>query len=791
MKNLLNYIIENVKDKKYVASIETKLENNKLCVKELKMQEIIAFSNYLNNLDISKCKKIGIFMDNCNEFVNAFYSILLNNKIVVSICNNVEMDEFKDIIKKNSLKYVITNDRCIEKISSLDKKINIINLSKINIKEEKLKFKPLEKKKDDVLVVSYTSGTSGNFSKGVELTYKNITFVSEEYQKVYKLDDKSQIITVLPLWHNYSMFACLTSSIVAKSKLIIMDKWNANLFIEINKKLAPSVFPGSPYMYIDLINNHKDELINLSNLKICDSGGDSLPIECINKFEKLTGAVITEGYGLTETASLTHFNYSASERKVGSLGKVVSNTKCKILDLEGNPVKDGEWGLLWIKGPMVFKNYVRLKGMRETVKKKGWFNTNDVVRKEGEYYYIAGRLSDLKALNIDDNQLRELENKLYKFDGISRVHVKTNYNEIAGFYYFDLFVILRDNYRNTDLYDYINNNLKDYVIGDVKVVSELPTTGTGKIKRKKVENLLNININDYDKKELFGGLRCKTYLLNNGKEKYIYQEYFDSTMYQAKKKYDVINMVNNNVNTPYIAKAYTYSIEKDKTWLLTEYKEGKTVEELRKNKKFKLTAIAEDLAKTLNIIHKTPVSYKYGWITDNTVYESDTFVTYLERELKRFSSSVKDYISPKNYKYMINAAKEKIEIIKKYDSKLSPQLVWFDLNPNNILVNTKNNTYELSSIIDAGGAKIGIKEWDLAFLRMETCLDEEEYQALLKSYKKIDSSINEELIDCLSIFVELDDMIIRILDKVDLPIPYCSAFTDIIEEIKNERKLQK
>ena len=787
MKNLLDYIIENVKDEKYIASIEAKLDNKKLCLKELKMQEIIGFSNYLSALDIIKCKKIGIFMDNCNEFVNAFYSILLNNKIVVSICNNVEIDEFKDIVQKNNLKYVVTNDKCIEKISCLDKEINIINLSKLKIKESKLKLKPSKKKENDTLVVSYTSGTSGNYSKGVELTYKNITFVSEEYQKVYKLDNKSQIITVLPLWHNYSMFACLTSSIVAKSKLIIMDKWNANLFIEINKKLAPSVFPGSPYMYIDLINNHKEELINLSNLKVCDSGGDSLPIECINKFEKLTGAVITEGYGLTETASLTHFNYSAAERKVGSLGKTVSNTKCKILDLEGNPVKDGEWGLLWIKGPMVFKDYVRLPGMKKTVKKNGWFNTNDVVRKEGEYYYIAGRLSDLKALNIDDNQLRELENKLYKFEGISRVHVKTNYNEIAGFYYFDLFVILRDKYKNTDLYDYINNNLKDYVIGDVKIVADLPTTGTGKIKRKKVDNLLNININDYDKTELFGGLRCKTYLLNNEKDKYIYQEYFDSTIYQAKKKYDVINMVQNNKVTDYIAKAYTYSIDKDKTWLLTEYKEGKTVLELRNNKDFALTSIAEELAEALNIIHTTPVNHKYGWITDNDVYENDTFSVFLESELKRFSNAVKDKISPKNYKYMIDIAKEKLEKINKYESKLIPQLIWFDLNPNNILVNKKNNIYKLSSIIDAGGAKIGIKEWDLAFIKMETCINEEEYQAILNSYKRIDSSINEELIDCLCIFVELDDMIIRILDKVDLPIPYCSVLKNIIEEIKNER----
>ena len=785
MKNLLDYIINNTKNKEYVVSVETSIKGKKLNIKELKISNIIAFANYLNNSIDNNCKKIGIIMNNCNEFVNAFYSILLNNKIVVSIANSVENDELEDIIKKNDLKYIITNDLYIDKLTVFKEKTSIINLSKLNNKEEtKLNFVPNKKKENDTLVVSYTSGTSGSFSKGVELTYKNITFVSEEYQKVYKLDNNSQIITVLPLWHNYAMFACLTSSIVAQSKLIIMDKWDANLFIEINKTIKPSVFPGSPYMYIDLINNHKDELINLSNLKVCDSGGDSLPIECIKKFEDYTKAIITEGYGLTETASLTHFNYSASERKVGSLGKVVSKTKCKILDLEEKPVKEGDWGLLWIKGPMVFKKYVKLPGLKEKVKKNGWFNTNDVVRRDSDgYYYIAGRLSDLKALNMDDNKLRDLENKLYKFDGISRVHVKTNFNEIANFYYFDLFVVLKKGYIIENLYDYINNNLKEYVIGDIKIVSELPTTGTGKIKRKKVEALQNINIDEYEKTELSGGMRCKTYLLEKGNDKYIYQEYYEGTMYQAKKKYDILNMIQNNNDCNYFANAYSYGIEKEKTWLITEYKEGKTLKELRNNKNFQLDSVTHELTKALNIVHSIPVKHKYGWITDNTVFENEKFSLYLENELKRFSEAVKGNISKENYDYMVKVAKEKLEVIKKYDSRLNPQLIWFDLNDNNILINKDNDTYNLSAIIDAGGAKIGIKEWDLAFIKMEICKNEKEYKKIFDSYKKIDPTLNEELIDCLSVFVELDDMIIRILDKVDLPIPYCSVFKKIIEKI--------
>ena len=781
-KNMLNYMLENSKDLEYVVSIETYYEKNKLKVKKLEMKDVNKLSNYLHNLNNNL--KIGILLENSNNFVAAFYAIVLNNIIPVSINNAIQIDELNDIIIKNKLDTIITSNTFINLVKESNIN-NIINIDTINYNNENnlLDFHPFEKKLNDVFVISYTSGTSGSFSKGVELTYRNITFVSEEYTKVYNLNNNSKIITVLPLWHNYAMFACLTSSIVSKSTLVLMNKWDANLFLDINKQIKPDVFPGSPYMYIDLITNHNNELTSLNNLRVCDSGGDSLPIECINKFEKITGAIITEGYGLTETSSLTHFNYNATERKVGSLGKVVSNTECKILDMDGNEVPNGEWGLLWIKGPMVFKDYVGLPKMKEKVKKNGWFNTNDVVKRDDNgFYYIAGRLTDLVQLNQDDSQLRKLENELYKFEGISRVHIKTNYNTIANFYYFDIIAILKNNWKVEDLYDYINSNLKQFVIGEIKIVDDLPTTGTGKIKRNKIKDLFSFNINNYKKSELFGGLRCKTYLLDDANNKYIYQEYYDNTKYQAQKKYNVTNLIKMQDKDILIPFAYKYGNDDSKTWLLTEYKEGEMLSKLR-SKGFSLNDISNDIALTLYKIHSTVINSDYGWITDKDVISYRKFSEYLESELTRFKEAVEGNISDSDFHYMISTAENVINKIKKLDSKLHPQLLWFDLNPNNILLKKYNGKYKLSAIIDAGGAKYGIKEWDLAFLKMEVCSNDEEFLSIISEYIKYDNSVNLKLIDYLTVFIELDDMIIRILDKEVLPIPYSSNFENIIKNL--------
>jgi len=123
-------------------------------------------------------------------------------------------------------------------------------------------------------------------------------------------------------------------------------------------------------------------------------------------------------------------------------------------------------------------------------------------------------------------------------------------------------------------------------------------------------------------------------------------------------------------------------------------------------------------------------------------------------------------------------------MLSEFETSFKPQLIWFDLNPNNILINKENGKYSLSAVLDPGGARYGIKEWDLAFLRMEVCKNEEEFQAIFKEYQKLDNTISEEVIKKLCIFIELDDMIIRVLDEISLPAPYDTQFKEIIEYIE-------
>lgn len=242
-------------------------------------------------------------------------------------------------------------------------------------------------------------------------------------------------------------------------------------------------------MYLDIINSQKD-LRELKSLKICDSGGDSLPVECIKKFENMTGAIITEGYGLTETTSLTHFNYSAKERKIGSIGKAIPGVKCKILDLNNNELGNDRWGILWISGPMVFSGYVNHKKLTKQVLHDGWFNTGDVVKKDREgYYYIAGRYSDIKSLKQEEVTIRDIENCLYQCDGIFRVYVQKKYDNELKMINYDVYIQLNSDGKRECVYDFIKKKMRNIIINNIFFTQNFPTTGTGKIKRNSLDHI--------------------------------------------------------------------------------------------------------------------------------------------------------------------------------------------------------------------------------------------------------------------------------------------------------------
>lgn len=284
--------------------------------------------------------------------------------------------------------------------------------------------------------------------------------------------------------------------------------------------------------------------------------------------------------------------------------------------------------------------------------------------------------------------------------------------------------------------------------------------------------------------EIKCGLKCETYLVKIKDKKYIFQIYIGEAIYQAQKKYNILKQFDNK----FIPKAIKVEENKKYAYLIMEYMEGEILSYYRKtDPKFSLNYISNNLAKVLGHIHNISNGNEFGWIYDKY---NDTFIDYINYEYNRLSTNF-DYIDIDIRASILIKVKKAMEIIKNKSKNINKScLCWYDMNPSNILISKKENEYRLEALIDPGGARYGIPEWDIAFVKTQICINKEEFDDFLANYKKANNTtIDTELVNALSVIVELDVISIEIVNGITfLPIPYDTNFRKEIEAIHKKIK---
>jgi long-chain acyl-CoA synthetase len=184
------------------------------------------------------------------------------------------------------------------------------------------------------------------------------------------------------------------------------------------------VFEGVPTMYGALLNHPGREAADVSKLRVCASGGASMPVEVMRGFEEAFGCKILEGYGLSETSPVASFNHPDRERKPGSIGTPIAGTQMKVVDDDGNEVALGEIGEILIKGHNVMKGYwERPEATAESIK-DGWFATGDMAKvDEDGYFFIVDRKKDLIIRGGYNVYPRDVEEILYEHPAVREAAV--------------------------------------------------------------------------------------------------------------------------------------------------------------------------------------------------------------------------------------------------------------------------------------------------------------------------------------------------------------------------------
>jgi long-chain acyl-CoA synthetase len=259
---------------------------------------------------------------------------------------------------------------------------------------------PLTIGMDDLSTLLYTGGTTG-VSKGAALTQRNLSYNVQQLRAWFARaeEGKETMLGVLPFFHSYGLTVSLNLGVViAAANVLIPNPRDLATLMKSVLRYRVTLFPAVPASYQAICNYPGVEQLDLSSVKLCNSGSAPLPVEVLRRFEELTGAKISEGYGLTETSPVTHSNPLHGTRKPGSIGVPLPDTDAKIVDAADGATEKAtdEVGELLIRGPQVMGGYWQQPDDTARVLRDGWFYTGDLARIDADgFCFIVGRKKDM------------------------------------------------------------------------------------------------------------------------------------------------------------------------------------------------------------------------------------------------------------------------------------------------------------------------------------------------------------------------------------------------------------
>tara|TARA_B100001765_G_scaffold213443_1_gene179310 strand:+ start:789 stop:2450 length:1662 start_codon:yes stop_codon:yes gene_type:complete len=345
---------------------------------------------------------------------------------------------------------------------------------------------------DDLAFLQYTGATTG-LSKGVMLSHGNVVANLDQLNSMLAdvFEEGQDIhINALPIYHIYSLVVLVLAG-YSKGGLnvLITNPRDTEGFIKELKKWPFTFFNGVNTLYESLLNHPDINNVDFSSMKLSGTGGSACRKSTADRWQQLTGKVLLEGYGLSETSPsvsispphLTEFN--------GFVGLPIPNTEISIRDDDGKEVKRGEPGEICVRGPQVMKGYWQNEeATAETIGEDGFLKTGDIgTLNKGGFLAIVDRKKDMilvSGFNVYPNEIEDVVSLHPDIIEAACIGVPNKKTGEAV----KLFVVKSNPSLNEkEIIAYCKENLAAYKIPkQIEFINELPKTNVGKVLRRKL-----------------------------------------------------------------------------------------------------------------------------------------------------------------------------------------------------------------------------------------------------------------------------------------------------------------
>jgi long-chain acyl-CoA synthetase len=344
----------------------------------------------------------------------------------------------------------------------------------------------------DIAVLQYTGGTTGR-PKGAMLTHANLSLNAQQstHHMPSMRPGEEKLMGVLPFFHVFAMTSVLNGGISMGGEIILHPRFEIGAMMKSLARDKPTMMHAVPTIYNAIATAAEKHRVDISSLRVCVSGGAPLPAEIRERFQKLTGCRIIEGYGLTEASPAVTSNPPDGEVRADSVGIVLQDTTVEIRSLDDitRILPPGERGEICVRGPQVMKGYLNREMETRDVFIDGALRTGDVGFLDADgYLFVTDRIKDLIICSGYNVYPRMIEDALYEHPAVAEaivIGIPDPYRGQAPL----AFVTLRAGEFRTG--DELRNFLRDHVSAielpvRVEIRTSLPKTVIGKLSRKEL-----------------------------------------------------------------------------------------------------------------------------------------------------------------------------------------------------------------------------------------------------------------------------------------------------------------
>ena len=487
-----------------------------------------AFAAWLQAKGLAKGARVAIMMPNCLQYPIALFGTLRAGCTVVNVNPLYTARELEHQLKDSGAQVIVILENFAHTLEEvlprvpvqhiavaalgdlLGVKGHIVNFVVRNVKKmvpafelpgaerfnavlkagASLSMKPFAVGHGDLAFLQYTGGTTG-VSKGAMLTHENIlaNIAQTEGILVQGLGGETPvIITALPLYHIFSLTVnCLLMAKLGGLNILITNPRDIPAFVKELGKHRYNMITGVNTLYNAFLNNPEFHKLDFSHVKLCVGGGMAVQKAVAERWKQVTGKVLLEGYGLTETSPVATINPPSLTEFRGSIGLPAPSTMIEIRDDDNRPVPLGQPGEICIRGPQVMKGYwQRPDETAKVIDAGGYLHTGDVGVMDPEgYIRIVDRKKDMILVSGFNVYPNEIEQVVAMHPGVLEVAAIGVPDEHSGEVP-KLFIVKKDPALTAQaILEFCKDKLTGYKRPKhVEFRTELPKTNVGKILRR-------------------------------------------------------------------------------------------------------------------------------------------------------------------------------------------------------------------------------------------------------------------------------------------------------------------